>query len=104
MSDDSRATPDISRVISVIMENPDILEKISALIKNDTAEQSPKSAISDAKDTAVPTYTEISEGAPRHSRRQQLLGALKPYVRRERAQAIDSVIAIADILDMMRGK
>ena len=104
MSDESRATPDISRVIGVLMENPEILEKISALVKGDDKAPEVPAPPTEEKNAAIPTYTEAVLKGVKHSRRAQLLGALKPYVKSERAQAIDSVIAIADILDMMRGK
>ena len=102
MSEEQRATPDISKVISVIMENPDILERISSLVKSDSegAVSPPK----ESEDTvSAQSYANTNFQIGR-SRRSQLLGALKPYVKKERAQAIDSVIAIADILDMMRRK
>ncbi len=106
MSEENKSAPDISKIISVIMENPDILERISSLIKSDAQKEEADTAqIPEAEDNrSIPTYTESAALRPGRARRSQLLCALKPYVKKERAQAIDSVIAIADILDMMRRK
>ena len=102
MSDEKGSMPDISRAISVIMENPEIVEKISSLMKSGD-EKATEAAVSEKNDSAAaPAYRESFVPDEKRLRRSQLLGALKPYVKKERADAIDSVIAIADILDMMR--
>ena len=99
MSEDSSRTPDISKVISVIMENPDILERISSLVKGDSA-----SATDTEEKKSVQTVSAPPTDSERRGRRAQLLSAIKPYVRKGRKEAIDSVMAIADIVDMMRRK
>ena len=107
-------TPDLSRVINLIMENPALIEEIAALAKKDDAREetestAPPVAEAEAVSASVPTATgeRISEVAavPRgRSTRNELLGALKPYLSNERAKAIDSMMTIADIFDMMREK
>ncbi len=108
------STPDISKIVSLIMENPQLIEQISGLLKSEQRSESEKEATAveavaeelpkpdtetSAEASAVPTYTEI----PSHKRnRSQLLCAFKPYVSSERAKAIDSMISIAEILDIMR--
>ena len=104
---------DVSRVIGVIMENPQLIEQISGLMKqrNNDADESQSSSVikTESSNNADNTNAESAASAnpilPRHrGNRAQLLGALKPYVSEERARAIDSVISIADILDMMRAR
>lgn len=90
---------DISRVVSLIMENPQLIEQISALAKQDHGNK-PEEKPEEAKPVASDTYTNVSA----RGERARLLGALKPYVSSERAKAIDSVISIADILDVMRSR
>lgn len=101
---------DLSKVIGLIMENPQLIEQIANLAKpktenppeiEETAEQTEDvhTANEVTETVAQPTYTPII--SQQHNR-AQLLGALKPYVSKERAKAIDSMISIADILDMMR--
>ena len=101
---------DISRVISLIMENPQLIEQISALAKADSKEHNEKAeaveTASEEKTDVTPasspaTYSPINQN---RVNRAQLLGALKPYMSNERAKAIDSMLTIADILDMMRAR
>lgn len=99
---------DVGRVIGLIMENPQLIEQIANLAKGSSTsseapqveeEKSENEADVEATPTvSQPTYSQRSE----RSNRAHLLGALKPYVSSERAKAIDSMISIADILDMMR--
>ena len=101
---------DIGRVVGLIMENPQLIEQISNLAKQQSPKPIPESEAATPSENAVeesvsasvpPTYPTMD-----HSRgnRAQLLGALKPYVSEERAKAIDSMISIADIIDMMRSR
>ncbi|MBQ8689612.1 MAG: hypothetical protein IJ515_04535 [Clostridia bacterium] len=99
------AEPDISRVISLILENPALVEQI----KNLGAEESSASEVKESADT--PSEEAVvapapAEAIPRRSRgrRTELIEALKPYISEERRKAIESFITIADILDMMRAK
>ena len=102
---------DLSRVISLIMENPALIEQISNLAKGQnestesrspdiTEEQVVKEEPVEEPKT-VPTYSPMVH---QRNNRAQLLGALKPYVSKERAKAIDPMISIADILDMMKAR
>ncbi len=101
---------DVSKVISVIMENPKLIEEISALVNakeasgsnvEEAAPEKPPEVKEDAPPESLPTYAPVGYG---RGNRAQLLGALKPYVSKERAKAIDSMLSIADILDMMRAR
>ena len=103
---------DIGKVIGLIMENPQLIEQIANLAKQNTPQASrPEEAKVEAaeatvKEEVVPTVTAPTYKSITHQRgnRAQLLGALKPYVSEERAKAIDSMISIADILDMMKAR
>lgn len=108
------STPDISKIVSLIMENPKLIEQIAGLVKSESPKaETVEAAEQDAADTqhteaisepvaevsAAPTY---AESTPAKKNRSQLLCAFKPYVSSERAKAIDSMISIAEILDVMR--
>ena len=41
MSDENKSAPDISKVISILMENPDIIERISSLLKSENQSAPP---------------------------------------------------------------
>ena len=99
---------DIGKVVGLIMENPQIIEQISSLARQKDSSEPKEAEVEESSkvnetsaEPSKPTYSPVG-----HSRgnRAQLLGALKPYVSEERAKAIDSMISIADILDMMRAR
>ena len=104
-------TPDLSKIISVIMDNPAIIEQISALIKSEDASDPSVSVNNDAElektdiqsvktDTPPMVLTKSDE---KKKNRTRLLYAMKPYLKESRTKAIDTMISIADILDVMRG-
>ena len=101
------AEPDLSKIVSLIMENPEIIEQIKKLgeqqgeIKEETEDTEVEKPKEDAE--ALKASYEISEN-PSKIRRKDLFSALKPYVSEERGRAIDTMMSITDILDMMRNK
>ena len=106
------SSPDLSKIIGLIMENPKLIEEISALakksdIKADESvvadEVEATESFSPKQEESEPTYTPASNTLGRE-KRSHLLGALKPYISKERGRAIDSMISIADMLDMMRSR
>lgn len=108
MSD--KQNPDLSKIIGLIMENPKLIEEISALVKSDEQQNNslPTEELQEATvpDVTTPVIAEpdVKVKQPQRSNRTELLCALKPYVSKERAQAIDSMLSIAGILEVMRGK
>ena len=93
MSDEQRSTPDLSRIVSMIMERPDLVAEIAALGSEDKKPEEKK----EAAPTMAPTYSVGTE------RRTRLLSALKPYLSESRAKAIDSILTFGEVFDMMRG-
>ena len=94
-------TPDISKIISLIMENPDLIEKISALAKGTGESESvptPKEKSEDVKTSANLSFSE-----DRGDKRARLLSAMKPYLSETRGRAIDSMLGIVNVIDMVRG-
>ena len=102
---------DVGKIISLIMENPQLIEQISSLAKKQSNQENESN--SDNAHTETVTQKETTAQAstatyqptsgPRGNR-SQLLNALKPYVSSERAKAIDSMMSIADILDLMKSR
>lgn len=103
---------DLSKVIGLIMENPALIEQISNLAKHKTGDDNQtEQAVAVAEEAPIEKESEEPKAEPTYApiinqrnNRAQLLGALKPYVSKERAKAIDSMISIADILDMMKAR
>ena len=101
-------TPDLSRIVGLIMENPKLIEEISSLVKNDSQSINNTEAITATPEVnrenqmeETPILTTKVDSA-RKKNRSELLSAFKPYVSTERAKAIDSMISIANVLDAMR--
>lgn len=96
---------DISRVVSLIMENPALIEQIKQLAAQDGEIEPSESPTSErAQEDVEAAVTKDTAPTRRPVRRGELLAALKPYISDERKAAIESFITIADILDMMRTK
>ena len=102
---------DLGKVIGLIMENPALIEQISSLAKQKVSEETPEEQVMSTEEASLPQVAEEPKAQPTYApvinqrtNRAQLLGALKPYVSKERAKAIDSMISIADILDMMKAR
>ncbi len=108
------AETDLSKIVNLIMENPKLIEEIKNLGAERNEAEKAAPVIQDITvaetETAVEaerkvTYESVSsDTSANHIRRKDLLLALKPYVSEERGRAIDSMMSIADILDMMRSK
>ena len=105
---------ELGSVISLIMENPELIAEIKRLAERKNAEDSQQ-----VEDTATKvqenTPTKIAEETasttpepekrPRSKgKRGELLHALSPYISEGRQKALETFMTIADILDMMREK
>ena len=96
------AEADLSKIVNLIMENPALVEQIRELAnkgEGETADTAIENAET-ANEESTPTV--MSSENPSRIRRRELLSALKPYLSETRAGAIDSMISIADILEVMR--
>lgn len=95
-------TPDISSVVNMILENPELVAKISAMAKGMGSGEAPP----EEKEEAAPiSASPISDSTnEKRIHRAKLASAMKPYLSRERAQAIDTMMSIADILELTRGR
>lgn len=102
------AEADLSKIVSLIMENPHIIDEIKKLAENAEDAGEPTGGVSEAPIMKREEETEETSAPPtnqrRSKRRRELLSALKPYVSGERGQAIESIMTIADIIDTMGRK
>ena len=105
---------DVAKIVNLIMENPKLIEEIRTLANNSGTAQEGSEEIANKEDPSL-TLPDgesafISEKESpatamenkKHRQRRELLSALKSYVSPERGRAIESMLSIADILDMMR--
>ena len=95
-------TPDLASLVSAIMENPSLVEQISALARS-TASAPEAPAVQDAEPT-VSEKAEKPTAPPRAKHRTQLLKPMKPYLSEGRARALDTMVMVADILEGMKGR
>lgn len=96
-------TPDISKIVSMIMEKPELIAEISGMLKSSDTE-SEKADSTPTADVAVKVDTEMPREDSRRVHRMKLAQAMKPYLSSERAQAIDAMMSIVDILELTWGR
>ena len=101
--------PDLSKIIGLIMENPELISKIQGLAKSEEDKTAPvameKEEVASEKSeptAAVAANTDAKAQLGAREKRNRLLYAMKPYLSSERAKAIDSMMSIADIVDMIK--
>ena len=104
------AENDLGKIVNLIMQNPELIEQIKRLGEKEADNENEEEATPlenktepAAKREEAETSAPIGKSAER-SKRRELLCALKPYVSEQRGRAIDSMMSIADILDVMRSK
>lgn len=100
---------DISKIIGIIMENPDIIARIKSLADSNSSESedistevSVPAAQSEKRDELKQTASATYVKSQSKKRRRELLSALKPYVKSERAKAIDTMLSVIDVIDVMK--
>ena len=99
---DERA-PDLSRIVNLIMENPKLIEEISHLADAKSQSEEDDAPVRNESEYTAAQVDMKSEGASdTRGRRQMLLSAIKPYLSKERAGAIDSMMSIVDIIEVMK--
>ena len=94
-------TPDLGKIVSLIMENPDLIARIQGLAKGEETKEEPKPKKAEAEVTA-PAEASRPATIDTKEKRNRLLSAMKPYLSSERSKAIDSVMSMVEILDMMK--
>ena len=101
---------DISKIMGLIMENPEIIEKIKLMMKENSSdeshEQTRKSESTDNHEEPVMAEPERTDDTYKKQsakkRRNELLCALKPYVSSERSRAIDTMLSVIEVIDIMK--
>ena len=95
-------TPDLSSIVSLIMQNPTLIEQISALAKPKVESEVPEASEPEKTDGEAPVSSAEATSVPlMRSHRRDLLNAMKPYLSENRRMAIDSMSSILDVIDVM---
>lgn len=117
---------DMSKIIGIIMENPDLISKIRSLADNSEENTNQVSASPEAADdksynadTEPPPSAENKAEAAdsvstvgsakdnsllKRKKRNELLCALKPYVSSQRASAIDTILSVVDVFEILKAR
>ena len=100
--------PDLSRIVSLIMQNPDLIRQIESLAKQNTEETSDENVQNavpvQAEEVNVPTVSATAQprsGTDKREKRTQLLSALRPYVSEKRGKTIDTLLGAMDLWDLV---
>ena len=102
------AEADISKIVGLIMQNPSLIEQIKNLADSGGEEANTTPIEADAAENESPEGEAAVQSTPSvntvgtKSKRRELLSALKPYLSEERSHAIDAMMSISDILDMVK--
>lgn len=103
-------TPDLSKIISIIMQNPTLISEIAALASSSGSKAEVKEE--ETAETVTDPVVSEAEIAPQDepprtrgkAHRRELLNAMKPYLSEQRRGALDSMSSILDIIDVMARK
>ena len=94
---------DLSSLVSLIMQNPDIIAKVAALAKQNEVEAAPTEEVASTEPSPPPPEVPSeSDGESKRKNRQRLFSALRPYLSSERAKTLSSVEAMVAIIDSMK--
>lgn len=93
------AEADLSKIVSLIMENPSLIEQISNLAKQGEDNSHEAEPVEE-----TPVSAEPKLNSPKKLHRTQLIGAMKPYLSPERRKAVETMLSIMDILDITGGR
>ena len=104
------AAPDLSGVLGKLLENPDTLKsamEIAAKLKSAGVADALKTQSGESYGRSEEAYSEEKKSAPpavaeadERAKRRQLLGALRPYMSRERQDRIDTVLKVLQLLEL----
>ena len=104
-------TGDISKMISILMQNPDIIERVKALAEKTedsknfgTVDSTELLTESNKEDNNTANLKEESNVHTERDRRQKLLSAIKPYLSRERGKAIDTMLSVIEVFDIIKAR
>ena len=109
---------DISKILGIIMENPEIIEKVKEMAQigekdrtkneTDTATAPAQTDMTEGLPESAPNETAEVSAVPSHNRdkkrRHDLLCAIKPYVSAERGRAIDTMLSVVEVLEIMKAR
>ena len=91
---------ELNKIVSMIMENPELVEKIKAMGAAANASQAePREELTKSESAEAPSYT------PQHrSKRYELLHSLESFLSPDRKKSLETMMTIAEVLDSVKRK
>ena len=91
---------ELNKIVGMIMENPELVEKIKAMGE---AAKSDTDTKPDNESQDIPTLNQ-QVFAPHRSKRNELLRAMQSFLSDERKKSLETMMTIADVLDAVKKK
>lgn len=92
-------TPDLSKIVNMIMSNPELINEIKSM-----AEEKSEEPLADAQPTIPESTAPVSQSLSKSEKRARLLSGLRPYLREDRQKTLDTMLTFANMLEAVRGK
>ena len=90
---------ELNKIVSMIMENPDLVEKIKAMGEAmSEGEEIKKEETIKSERVDAPVYT------PLRSKRYELLHSLEGFLSADRKKSLETMMTIAEVLDSIKRK
>ena len=90
---------ELNKIVNMIMENPELVEKIKAMgtsateMQNEQREAIPK-----------PEVIDMPNNTPKRSKRYELLHSLEGFLSAERKKSLETMMTIAEVFDSVKRK
>ena len=91
---------ELNKIVNMIMENPELIEKIKAMGAA-ASEEAPKASEESPKSETLSPPPAVT---PRRSKRNELLRSLETFLSDERKKSLETMMTVADVIDSVRRK
>ena len=93
-------TPDLSKIVNMIMSNPDLINEIKSMAEGDGKE----AEVLPLENPVPVQNTPLEASLSKSEKRTRLLSGLRPYLREDRQKTLDTMLTFANMLEAVRGK
>ena len=88
---------ELNKIVGMIMENPELVEKIKAM--GNAAIEKEGDSFAEAPNEERPPVS-----IPKGSKRSELLRSIEGFLSAERKKSLETMLTLADVLDSVRRK
>lgn len=100
------AEAELGKIVNMIMDNPELVEQIRALgsEKPKSEDEVPRADPEPLQIESSAEKTEAVSFVSHRTKRNELLRAIKPFLKEKRQKSLETMITIADVLETMQSK